>query len=117
MLRTLRELTHSARRCGHSLVELLAVVLILAVIAAVVVARFANYTSDGHATACYVTQGEIEVQAQLWYRNQGTWPAANLSGFGSNTAYFPDGTLPVCPSGGTFSFNSLNGEVTCTHHP
>jgi hypothetical protein len=97
--------------------ELLAVVAILAVVAAAVVARFTNYTTGSHQTACYVHQGEIEVQAQLWYRNKGTWPASNLSGFGSNTGYFPDGHLPPCPTGGTYSFNSLTGEVTCTHHP
>jgi type II secretory pathway pseudopilin PulG len=105
------------RRAGNSLVELLAVVTILAIVAAAVVARFANYTSDAHETACYVNQGEIEVQAQLWYRNQAAWPAANLSGFGSNTKYFPDGQLPACPTGGTYSFDSLTGEVSCTHHP
>ena len=104
-------------RRGHSLFELLAVVTILAIVATALVARFANYSSDAHETACYVNQGEIEVQAQLWYRNQANWPAANLSGFGSNTNYFPDGQLPPCPTGGTYSFNSLTGEVTCTHHP
>ena len=115
--RALRELALPARLRGHSLVELLAVVVMLAVIAAVVFARFGNYTAEGHESACYVIQGEIEVQAQLWYRDQAAWPAANLSGFGSNTKYFPDGHLPLCPTGGVYSFNSLTGEVSCTHHP
>lgn len=57
------------------------------------------------------------MQAQLWRRNQGTWPAANLNGFGSNTEYFPDGHLPPCPLGGTYGFNAATGEVSCTQHP
>lgn len=105
-----------ARR-GLSLVELLAVVTILAIVATALVARFANYKTVSHESACYVNQGDIEVQTQLWYRNQGTWPAANLSTFATNTKYFPDGHLPTCPSGGTYSFNSATGKVTCSQHP
>jgi prepilin-type N-terminal cleavage/methylation domain-containing protein len=108
---------HKPDRHGHSLVELLAVVAILAIVATALIARLAIYSTDSHETACYVNQGDIEVQAQLWYRNQGTWPAANLSTFASNTKYFPDGHLPICPTGGTYSFNSATGKVTCSHHP
>jgi type II secretory pathway pseudopilin PulG len=95
----------------------MAAVLILGVIAAALIARFSNYLPQEQQNACYLQQGEIEVQAQLYFRNNGAWPPANLSGFGTNTEYFPDGHLPACPTGGTYSFNSATGKVTCTHHP
>ena len=104
-------------RLGLSLVELLAVVAVLALISAVGIAHYAYRTQDALENACYVNQGEIEVQAQLWYRNNGTWPTADMSSFGADTNYFPDGKLPACPTGGTYTFNPTTGEVTCSHHP
>lgn len=106
-----------ARRPGVSLVELMAAVLILGILAAALVARFSYYLPQQRQNACYLLQGDIEVQAQLYYRNNGAWPAANMNGFGTTTKYFPDGHLPVCPTGGTFTFSSATGKVTCSHHP
>ena len=84
---------------GYSLVELLGVVVILGVLAAVSIPRIMGGAGVSKAQACRVLQGEIELQAQLWYRNQGSWPAANLSDIGADTQYFPQG-LPTCPVDG-----------------
>lgn len=113
-------LSHSAklaRRRALSLIELMAAVAVLGVIAAVIAVRFGGYLTDNHQNACYVNQGEIAIQAQRWFRNQGTWPSANLGTFSTNRQYFPDGHLPTCPRGGTYTFNSATGKVTCSQHP
>ena len=63
-----------------------------------------------------INQGEIELQVKLWRRNNGSYPAANLSNIGANTAYFPEG-LPTCPVDGTSLHNRYNhGTVTGHTH-
>ena len=98
-------------RGGFSLIESLAVVAILGIMAGVVLFRFAASSDTSKKNACYVNKGEIELQAQLWYRNKAKWPNANLKNIGSNLDYFPEG-LPRCPvDGSSYRFDPATQRV------
>jgi prepilin-type N-terminal cleavage/methylation domain-containing protein len=98
-------------RTAYSLAELIAVVAILAIIAAYIVPRVAAHNDDAKRNSCFANQGEIELQAKLWRRNNGSYPAADLSNIGANTAYFPEG-LPTCPVDGTaYTIDTTTGLV------
>ena len=104
------------RPLAFSLTELMAVLAILGVLAALIVPRLINHGDTSKRAACDTNQGEIELQVQLWRRNQGSSPAADLSNIGSNPAYFPSG-VPVCPVDGTpYTINTTNGLVTGHTH-
>lgn len=106
----------SRRRTAFSLPELLAVVFILAIIAAYIIPRASSQVDNARRNACFTNQGEIELQVQLWRRNNGSYPAADLSGIGSNAAYFPQG-LPTCPVDGTaYTIDTTSGLVTGHTH-
>ena len=81
---------------GFSLLELVAVVAILGIVVLVTIPRLLQDSLEPKQTACYTLKGEIEVQVELWYRNKGTWPAADLGDIAADPAYLPEG-LPVCP--------------------
>lgn len=101
---------------GYSLLELLAVVAILGVLATVVVYRMNQSSADARSNACYVNRGEIELQAQLWHRHHDSWPATDLGDLGDDAEYFPDG-LPVCPVDGTpYTFNQSTQKVIGHNH-
>ena len=103
-------------RGGFSLLELLAVVTIMGIIAVVALPRIGNQSQRTKVTACDVQRGNIDVQAQLWFRNRSRWPASDLRDIGGNTDYFPDG-LPVCPVDGTpYRFDSATEQVTAHNH-
>ncbi len=105
-----------AWRGGYSLLEILAVVAIVAIIATLAVGQFFSSADDAKRNACYINKGEIAVQAQLWFRNKGSWPAADLSDIGSNTAYFPAG-VPACPVNGTdYTFDPNTQEIVGHAH-
>jgi hypothetical protein len=89
----------------------MAVIGILGVLAVLIVPRVAgNYDASTRAS-CDATQGEIELQVKLWRRNEGAYPAANLSDIGADTAYFPSG-LPVCPVDGTaYTIDTTSGLI------
>ena len=98
-------------RKAFSLLELLAVVVILGVIASLAIPRFSNCCSDSRRKTCYMNKGDLEVQVQIWRRNQGSFPAANLSDIGSDPSYFPAG-LPTCPvDGSSYQIDSVTHTV------
>ena len=101
---------------GFTLLELIAVVVILGIIAGVVTARLSGNSFDCKSNACYVNKTDIEVQAELWYRNKGSWPAEDLSDIGADIAYFPEG-LRLCPVDGTgYVLDGATNEVTGHEH-
>ncbi len=98
-------------RSGFSLLELLAVITLMGIIVAVAVPRIGNQSQKTKATACDVQRGNIDVQAQLWFRNRGRWPARDLNDIAGNADYFPDG-LPVCPvDGSAYVFDTAKKQV------
>lgn len=101
----------SQPRSGFSLTEVLAVAAILAILAAFIVPRVVDHFTEAKRGTCFANQGEIELQVQLWRRNTGSFPAANLSDIGADADYFPEG-LPVCPVDGTaYTIDTTTGSV------
>jgi type II secretory pathway pseudopilin PulG len=90
----------SAAGGGWTLLEALAAVTVLAIVALIALPRFSNYASPAKKNTCYTLKGNLEVQAQLWYRNKGAWPAANFSDMAADASYLPEG-LPACPVDGS----------------
>jgi prepilin-type N-terminal cleavage/methylation domain-containing protein len=86
-------------RRGFSLMELLAVVVILGIIAALIVPRVAQSSDAAKEKCCLHNRAEINITTEQYYIHNGVWPASNLSDVGANVNYFPDG-LPACPVSG-----------------
>jgi prepilin-type N-terminal cleavage/methylation domain-containing protein len=101
----------STRRHGFSLLELLAVVTILGIIAVVVIPRISVSSSTAKANANNQNRSEINSAVERWYFNNGTWPANDLSDIGVDTNYFPNG-LPTNPvDGSAYSLNAATHRV------
>lgn len=99
------------------MLELIAAVVILGIIAWVVLPRLSDGSLDAKRNACYMNKADIEVQTELWYRNKGSWPATNLSNVGADVEYFPDG-LPTCPVDGTaYTLDGATHQVIGHDHP
>lgn len=106
--------SHPPRRRGAlSLIELLLVVTILGIVAALVVPR----ASLSKKRACgSVRAGQIaQLNALLErYEIEHGSPAGALADL--TPAYLPDG-LPVDPDGGTYGLDSATNRVAYTPHP
>jgi type II secretory pathway pseudopilin PulG len=79
--------------------ELLAVVVILGIIAALIVPRVADSGDKAKDKTCFHNRAEINITVEQFYLHTGTWPASDLSDIGADHNYFPDG-LPRCPVSG-----------------
>jgi type II secretory pathway pseudopilin PulG len=103
-------------RIALSLMELMAAMVILAIVAAYVIPRVGGQTETAKRNACWVNQGEIELQVRLWRRANGTYPPADLSTIGADADYFPEG-LPSCPVDDTaYTIDTTTGFVVGHTH-
>lgn len=101
--------------CGFTLTELMAAIAILGLLAALALPRTESVRTNGNRAACYVSQAEIEVQAMLWRRVNGTWPLSDLSDIGADTDYFPEG-VSLCPFDGSVYTIDSDGHVINHDH-
>jgi general secretion pathway protein G len=83
-------------RSAFSLMELLAVVIILGLLAALILPRVSTGTDTAKTKTCVHNRAEINITVEQYYMNTGTWPATDLSDIAANVNYFPEG-LPTCP--------------------
>jgi general secretion pathway protein G len=96
---------------GFSLLELLAVVTILGIIAAIIVPRVTVSSATAKTKVRDHHKATINAAVERFYIDNGTWPADNLSDIGANPNYFPDG-LPLNPiDNSAYSLNTTTHRV------
>lgn len=101
---------------GFSLLEILVVVVLLGIVAMIAVPRFGTSASSSKEASCRINVGNIELQAELWNRNKGSWPANDLSDIFADAKYFPDGA-PACPvDGSSYTFDAGTEKVVGHSH-
>jgi general secretion pathway protein G len=103
------------RACGFTLLELLAALAIIAILAMLGRSNATSGQSAAKSAACKAHKGNIEIQAELWRHQNGSWPATNLANIGGNVSYFPTG-IPTCPVDGTAYTIDSTGRVVGHAH-
>ena len=84
------------RKSGFSLLELLAVVTILGIIAAIIVPRVTVFSDNAKQKVRDHHKATINSAVERYYVDTSTWPANDLSDIAADVNYFPDG-IPVNP--------------------
>ena len=104
-------------KAGHhqsaafSLMELLAVVTILALVAGLVMPRVIGGLDVARVKACQHNRAEINITVEQYYLHTREWPAEDLSDIGADDNYFPDG-LPTCPvTGAAYRIDATSHRV------
>ncbi|MBI3890374.1 MAG: prepilin-type N-terminal cleavage/methylation domain-containing protein [Candidatus Wallbacteria bacterium] len=97
-------------RSGFTLIEVLMVVVILAVLAAVIIPRFTGYADKGSQSSTKTNLQTLRSAVQAYYvTNSNTWPASTLASLLTTQG----GTLRVIPkesvSNSAKVVNSLDG--------
>lgn len=102
-------------RAGFSLVEMVIVVALIAVLIAIAIPHFLRARDSSRSKACRQNLREFEMVKEQWAINTKALSTATPAPADLVSEYLKgtEDTLPLCPSGGTYSLNDLRSLPTC----
>ena len=111
----------TSRKAGFTLVEIMIVVAIIGLLAAIAIPNFIRARATSQANACINNLRQIDAAINEWALENGQHSGSSVSaGFPTNVmAYIKlnsAGSLPPCPAGGTYQTTTVGAtpQVNCT---
>ena len=104
---------------GHkafTLIELVVVIVILGILASVAIPKYVDLSTSAEESACKANRGTIQSACSLYYAQQAAAGSPAFPSAYTTTSLYSDGTVPSCPSDGTYTYSSTTGSVTCDEH-
>jgi len=106
---------NTSRKAGFTLVEIMIVVAIIGLLAAIAIPNFVKARNSSQKNACINNLRQLDAATQQWAMENN---ASNSTSAAANSAAiyaYLKGGLPICPGSGTYALGAVvTNTPTCT---
>ena len=106
-----------SRKSGFTLVEIMIVVAIIGLLAAIAIPNFVKARSTSQANACINNLRQIDAAANQFALEKGKKTGDAIAWPDDVTPYIKmnsGGSLPACPASGDYACSNVGTNATCT---
>ena len=101
----------TSRKAGFTLVEIMIVVAIIGLLAAIAIPNFVKARTTAQTTACITNLRQIDGAKEQWALEQKK--ATDDPCTPANVAPYIKSGMPTCPAGGAYTVNAVGANPTC----
>ena len=109
--------TQNLRQLAFTLVEIMIVVAIIGLLAAIAIPNFVKARATSQANACINNLTKIEAAANQFALEKSKKTGDSVTYPDDLTPYIKmnsGGSIPPCPAGGTYSYTTVGGLAACS---